>query len=254
MKRSRFSTFPLLESEVRHIEFGTKNSSSGLLGVHQTPKGDWNAQCKFKSKNISLGSYPDKITAALRRDGEMLKLFGDEAVTNLRLGLLGDYMRETKLSDLQLYWKNKFLDFLKSSTKPISMGEFTQKESKAARLDVSSLEKIIFWLEAQQIIQIDRRNARPMQFKCSLRQQEENASHPTPQTDKETQMKEVKEITTKSPKNLKQWQNSCLSFHRQEKKRLRMATTFAKFSTPLFLRSAKRKANITACWNNSLMS
>lgn len=60
-----------------------KDSTSGYMGVswHKKRK-RWQALLRFKKKNISIGSYKNKRTAAIKRDIAAINLHGEFAFLN----------------------------------------------------------------------------------------------------------------------------------------------------------------------------
>lgn len=65
-----------------------KNNTSGFVGVHWNKfKNKWVAQI-FNRIEIYLGSFSNKIDAAKEYDKKAVELFGENATTNKKLGLL----------------------------------------------------------------------------------------------------------------------------------------------------------------------
>ncbi|THA11289.1 hypothetical protein [Rodentibacter pneumotropicus] len=172
MRKSPFTTFPLSEDAEKHLLNVAESSPSKLLGVRQD-KGTnkWRAVIKHQGVDIQLGLFDDKYEAARVRDNKALELYGDNAVTNVALGLTptqdlyvipGGIEEAVKNinsrlpNHLKYYGKSLFSMIVLVKHDGITLAEAIRKNPELNSISKKDRSKIVLILEDLNLIKIVR--------------------------------------------------------------------------------------------------
>ncbi|WP_424408481.1 hypothetical protein [Pasteurella sp. PK-2025] len=148
---------------------------------------------------------------------------------------------EIKLTSTQARWKNSFLEFLRSQDRPQSMQDFINKRPQLSRIDVSSMEKIVIYLEQEGLIKIERRLAKVCLFKCSVvKECKEKVKKENFEMTKKTE----KTITEKTPEELEAMAQELLKLSEVKKKELASGDHIRKTLNPLILQVCQAKGKV----------
>ncbi len=148
---------------------------------------------------------------------------------------------DIKLTLAQARWKNLFLEFVLNSKKPVSMQDFIMKNAKASRIDKSSLEKIILYLESEGLISIENRFSKSIHSRCIAI---EKPPKITKKESEEMTKTSEKTITEKSPEELEAMAQELLKLSEVKKKELASGDHIRKTLNPLILQVCQAKGKI----------
>ena len=87
LNNQKFNLRPATRSQNMANRKLHSNNPSGFKGVRRHKRG-WQARLRHNSKEVHLGYFVDRITAARAYDKAAVELFGEFAKTNEMLGLL----------------------------------------------------------------------------------------------------------------------------------------------------------------------
>lgn len=83
------ATFPLAEKQVNWYRRIAENNGSGYIGVNWCELAKkWRGTITNKCEHLHIGLFNKAIDAAVARDNKAIELWGGNAVTNYRLGLI----------------------------------------------------------------------------------------------------------------------------------------------------------------------
>ncbi|HII3703535.1 TPA: hypothetical protein ACY36E_002094 [Pasteurella multocida] len=148
---------------------------------------------------------------------------------------------DIKLTLAQARWKNLFLEFVLNSKKPVSMQDFIMKNAKASRIDKSSLEKIILYLESEGLISIENRFSKSMYSRCIATGKTQEVT----EKESEKMAKAAEKITEKTPEELEAMAQELLKLSEVRKKELASGDHIRKTINPLILQVCQAKGKVS---------
>ncbi|OOF56181.1 hypothetical protein BKK56_04160 [Rodentibacter genomosp. 2] len=261
MRKSPFTTFPLSEDAEKHLLNVAESSPSKLLGVRQD-KGTnkWRAVIKHQGVDIQLGLFDDKYEAARVRDNKALELYGDNAVTNVALGLTptqdlyvitGGIEEAIKNinsrlpNHLKYYGKSLFSMIVLVKHDGITLAEAIRKNPELNSISKKDRSKIVLILEDLNLIKIVRQgnmridNCKLFLSNCIAQEQDIYTSTSKIQN-KETEMNN-KELTAKTPEELEAMAKQLLELSQAKKDEIKNGDQIRKTLNPLILAVCQAK-------------
>lgn len=168
-------TFPLTEKQTAYFLNIAKNSKSGFIGVTwYNPEQKWKAHIQHMGQNFNLGLFDNPVDAAIARDKKAMSLWGENAVTNDKLGLLSENDRGIWMPDdvekiksqinqslpkhLIYFGRLFFVQVSLARERGLTFAEAMRQEPKLNTLSKKDRTKILMRLKQERFIIIDEQN------------------------------------------------------------------------------------------------
>lgn len=254
MRKSPFTVFPLSERSRTYLLKSAENSSSKLLGVNWSDKySKWVAKIQHQGGIIIIGLFEDKYQAAQARDNKALELYGENAVTNLRLGLLKEQeeMKQENTQPEDETPEHIFkigIDFLRYLEKRKSRtGRFIEfSRAYKIHLNINDVRKVLAFLEEDGFIKIANKAASPTMVSVRfinkyIRENAERLKENISLKKQEEKQMAKPDITAKTPEELEAMAKELLALSQAKKQEIANGDHIKKTLNPLILNVCQAK-------------
>lgn len=231
-------------TEKEKQDYLARIGKSGFRGVRMSSQATKPFRSDFErnGKYIYIGNFATAEEAARAYDKKAVEVCGNDAITNEMLGLLPpEKVKETELSEYLMSIATRFCKYLerrKSRT-----GKFLEFSREAGfRLPVGDVAQILNFLEKHGFATLSNKSQQPnliiVRFiRKHLTQFEQE--HTT--KNKDTEMKQVKDLSTQSPEELEAMAKQLLELSQAKKKEIENGDQIRKTLNPLILAVCQAK-------------